>query len=81
MDALPVPIWSIGVLLIIVGPFVVQRLADVWARAVERRTDEALSAMTARTKGASVNVYDGDDDSTVTRHDSGGPGRNGTDEE
>jgi hypothetical protein len=60
VDSVPIPIWSIGVLLIIIGPFAVQRLADLWAAVVERRTDDALSAMTARTQGASMNVDDGD---------------------
>ncbi len=72
MDSFPVPLWSLGVLLIIVGPFAVQRLVDLWASVVERRTDEALSAMTARTKGTSVNVHDGDGDAAVTRQDASG---------
>ena len=73
MDSVPIPLWSIGVLLIVAGPFAVQRLADLWAAAVERRTDEALSAMTARAKGTSVNVADRDDvgaTPTVTQQDS-----------
>lgn len=69
MDALPVPLWSIGVLLIVVGPFVVQRLNDVWIAAVDRRTDDALSAMTARSKARTVNVECGAPAADVTRED------------
>lgn len=56
MDSIPVPLWSVGVLLIVIGPLVVQRLVDLWSGAVERRTDEALSAMTAHAKRTRLNV-------------------------
>ena len=69
MDSFPVPLWSVGVLLVIVGPFAVQRLVDVWVGVVERRTDEALSAMTARTKDSSMNVHGGQGDAAVTQKD------------
>ena len=48
------PLWSIGVVLIVVGPFAVQRLVDLWTKPVERRTDEALSAMPAGSRTADL---------------------------
>jgi hypothetical protein len=63
VDSIPVPLWSIGVILIVVGPFAVQRLVDLWTKPVEQRTDEALSAMTARSPNADLTkVRDRDDD-------------------
>ena len=69
MDSVPIPLWSLGVLLIVIGPFVVQRMADVWVAVVERRTDEALSAMTARGEAHTVNVGDAPDEASVTQQD------------
>jgi hypothetical protein len=43
--ALPsLPLWSLGAVLIVAGPWAVQRIADVWTKRVEKRTDEAIAA-------------------------------------
>jgi hypothetical protein len=42
------PLWSVPAVLILAGPWAVQRIADAWSKRVEKRTDEALAAVTPR---------------------------------
>ncbi len=46
------PLWSVGAVLILVGPWAVQKIADAWSKRVEKRTDEALAAAVPRDEKA-----------------------------
>jgi hypothetical protein len=52
------PLWSVPAVLILAGPWAVQRIADAWSKRVEKRTDEALAAATPRDERDAADARD-----------------------
>jgi hypothetical protein len=65
---LPVPLWALGAVLIVLGPWAVQRVAGVYARRVAQRTEAALAALRRDEKSASDETHDARDDAPREDH-------------